>query len=182
MPKGVIRTDLPLTFERVRQLVDYDQSGPLIWRVGGRGHRIGKRAGAVCGPYRQIMLDGVNYREHRVAWLWMTGRWPRCLIDHIDGDGLNNAWSNLREANHQQNAQNKRLSSRNNSGMVGVCKTLTGHWQAHITLDGKTKSLGKFRCFDDAVAIRCEAARHHFGRFAADVRRYAGQEADDAAE
>lgn len=173
MSSGVIRTDLPLTAERARQLVDYDpgNDGPLTWRVGGRGHRKGKRAGARCGPYRQIMLDGTNYREHRVIWLWMTGKWPEKLIDHKDGNGLNNAWENLREATHQQNAFNKRPSSRNTSGIVGVSPA-GDKWQADIGINGRIIHLGQFECKADAAAERCRAERHYFGDFASQARRY----------
>jgi len=179
--RGVLRkaADLPLTAERAREVLAYDKrTGELTWRIGGRGHRKGKRAGAVCGRYRQIMVDKINLREHRLIWLMQTGRWPSCLIDHINGDGLDNRWVNLREATHQQNGFNKRPGKRNTTGIVGVCPDkASGKLEAHITFNGRIRHLGKFECIEDAAEARCEAERHFFGDFARQAARYS-----DAAE
>jgi hypothetical protein len=127
----------------------------------------------VCGKYVQICIDGENYKAHRVIWLWMTGEWPECLVDHRDGDGLNNRWRNLRAATYAQNAWNKRPGKRNTSGYVGVCPDkASGKFEACIGIDGRTVHLGKFECITDAVAIRCEAERHYFGDFARQAKRY----------
>ncbi|MCP4314773.1 MAG: HNH endonuclease [Hyphomicrobiales bacterium] len=174
MTIGIIRKDLPLTVDRARELLKYDRTaGGLFWRVGGPGHRKGKRAGAVCGLYRQIMLDCVNYREHRIIWLMQTGSWPPALVDHRDGNGLNNAWDNLRQATYSQNAFNRRPGKRNTTGHVGVCPDkASGKFEAHITINGRIHHLGKFECVADAVAIRCEAEKHYFGGFARQAVRY----------
>ncbi|MCP4408507.1 MAG: HNH endonuclease [Gammaproteobacteria bacterium] len=176
----MIRKDLPLTAARARQLLKYDPAtGALTWRVGGRDQGKGKRAGAVCGRYGQIMLDSVNYRTHRVIWLMQTGSWPCALVDHRDGDGLNNAWDNLRQATYSQNAFNRRLGKRNTTGAVGVCPDkASGKFEAHITISGRIRHLGKYNCVADAAAVRCEAERHYFGAFASDAARYSA----DAAE
>lgn len=49
---------------------------------------------------------GFQYLAHRLAWFYMTGKWPKEEIDHINGNGSDNRWCNLREATHSQNAQN----------------------------------------------------------------------------
>lgn len=155
-------------------MLRYDpETGHLIWRIGGRGHRKGKRSGAVCGRYRQIMLDNVNYREHRVCWLIQTGKWPQHFVDHENGDGLDNRWSNLREATPQQNGFNRRPGKASTTGVVGVSPNkASGKYEAHITINGRMRHLGKFECIEDAAAVRCEAEKHYFGDFARQAARY----------
>jgi hypothetical protein len=70
--------------------------------------RAGDLAGGkpVEGRYRVITIDGVNYPAHRLAWLYVTGRWPHPEIDHIDGDRTNNRFANLREVTHSENMRN----------------------------------------------------------------------------
>ncbi len=177
MSFGQIRpgSELPLTHERVREVLDYNpETGKLTWKKGVRGRKPGRRAGATCGKYRQICIDGINLKEHRLIWFWMNGKWPECLVDHRDSDGLNNRWRNLRAATYSQNNRNRKLSSRNSSGHVGVFPDrCSGKWGAFIGLDGRTKNLGRFECIEDAVAARCSAERHHFGSFARQASRHA---------
>ncbi|MCP4408796.1 MAG: HNH endonuclease [Gammaproteobacteria bacterium] len=179
MTIGIIRKTLPLSVDRARQLLKYDKAtGALYWRVKGRGTGIGKRAGAVCGNYRQICVDGVNLKEHRLIWFIVTGDWPECLVDHRDGDGLNNAWDNLRQATYAENAMNRRPGKRNRSGHTGVFwNRHRERWSAEICRDGRNYRIGCFETKGAAIKARCDAARHHFGSFAADVERYS-----DAAE
>ncbi len=174
MTKGIIRKNLPLTVDRARELLKYDRTaGGLFWRVKGRGKGIGNRASAVCGNYRQICVDGLNIKEHRLIWFIVTGSWPADLVDHQNGVGTDNRWSNLRPATYRQNAHNRRPGKRSKTGRIGVCQDqATGKWMAHIGVNGKSLTLGRFRCFDDAVSVRCEAERHHFGSFATDAARY----------
>ncbi len=169
---------LPLTAARARQMLAYNtKTGVLKWRIGGRGHRKGKRAGAVCGDYRKIMLDTVNYCEHRVIWLMQKGKWPACLVDHRNGNGLDNRWTNLREASHAENGQNKRASRASKSGIRGVSWT-NNKWQADIGLNGKIIHLGRFDCVEAATAARCEAEKHYFGDFARQAERYPANAAE----
>ncbi|WP_428999737.1 HNH endonuclease signature motif containing protein [Stenotrophomonas maltophilia] len=52
------------------------------------------------------------YRQHRLAWLYMTGQWPSGEIDHINHDRSDNRWHNLRDVSHQANQQNRAGASK----------------------------------------------------------------------
>jgi hypothetical protein len=101
-----------LTAERLRELLDYDpETGRFIWR---KDHPTAKhiKAGSVAGTkngrgYWVIGVAGAKYVAHRLAWLYVTGEWPAHLVDHENGDRLDNRFANLREATDSQNNFNR---------------------------------------------------------------------------
>ena len=133
---------MTLTAERVRAALRYSPIvGVFEWRQSGRRIRAGGLAGAVVRPsgYVRIVLDGIPYPAHRLAWLYMTGEWPADEVDHIDGDRSNNAWKNLRQATQTTNSWNKRNSQKPSLGAKGVSFLKgTGRWQARVVKNGET--------------------------------------------
>jgi hypothetical protein len=131
---------------------------------------VGKVAGcANGGGYLQININDRPYQAHRLAWLWMTGEWPKEQIDHRDGDPSNNRWLNLREATQFQNMANSRKRSTNSSGVKGVhWNCVARKWHAGITKDGCHRFLGSFDedKLDEAAAAYANAAYELHGEFA----------------
>jgi hypothetical protein len=165
-----------ITADRLRELVSYDQTtGNFTWKATRRGCRPGDPVGTVLPTrqtwrsYRQVMLDRRGYLGHRLAWLYMTGEWPAqgMDIDHINGDGLDNRWSNLRLSTRAENIRNSRAPSSNTSGFKGVSRSKRSRrWQAHIKVDGRSKHLGCFDTPEEAHAAYAVAAVDHYGPFA----------------
>lgn len=87
------------------------------------------------------------------------------IVDHINGDGLDNRMANLREATMAQNNANRRLSSRNTSGFKGVCR-YGRQWRASIVHAGRKHHLGTFRDPLPAAHAYDAAAVDLFGEFA----------------
>lgn len=101
-----------------------------------------------CGYIRFTVL-GKKYRAHRLAWFYMTGKWPRREIDHKNGVRSDNRWINLREADRSLNMQNRRGPNlTNGTGFLGVSKHGT-KFGASIKINGKQKFLG---CFEKPSA------------------------------
>lgn len=124
-----------------------------------------KSAGCLSSDgYRQIRIGGRSFRAARLAWLYMTGSWPTDLVDHIDGNQLNDCWINLREATQVSNGWNRKLNVRNKSGYPGVAKTSSGKWRATIRRHGEHYNLGLFDSFNDAKTIRIAAELIFGGR------------------
>jgi len=88
------------------------------------------------------------------------------MIDHIDGNGLNNRRSNLRFATASQNACNSKRRNTNTSKFKGVCwSKAAGKWMAQIVVEGKNKYLGLFITPDDAHTAYEVASREIHGSF-----------------
>lgn len=156
-----------LTAEQVRSLLSYDPAtGVLMW-IGGRANqRIGKKAGyCFRSGYVGVCIDGTSYLAHRLAWLYMHGRWPVDQIDHINGNGYDNRLINLREATRGLNTANSVTIGKNR--LKGTSLARSGRWQARIK-KGSPIHLGTFDTEKEAHAAYVKAAKRLFGEFACD--------------
>jgi hypothetical protein len=90
----------------------------------------------------------------------MTGDWPSMTIDHINGNRLDNRWSNLRHISKAENCQNRQSSIKDKQmgAPIGVHfdkkKRL---WRADITVNYKQKFLGYSRSENDAMSLYLNA-------------------------
>lgn len=155
-----------LSADRLRQVLSYDKAtGLFTWLVSSGRCAKGTRAGSVMGNgYRRIKIDGVDYLEHRLAWLFVTGAWPKDEVDHDNTVRHDNRWSNLREATSSQNKMNSRARGR--LGVKGVSVHTNGLYQAQIKIGGRTTPLGFYESVEEAHAAYVKAANDNFGEFA----------------
>ncbi len=161
-----------LPVERILELFSYDpEDGLLSWRVPhGRWGRIppGPVKGSENGKgYLVIRIDGKNYLYHRVAWVCKTNRWPVDEIDHIDMNGMNNRWVNLREADHSQNMCNRKAQSNGATGVKGVSfQGSRGKYLAQVVKGGRHYFLGRYDSKDEAREVVEKATQEVHGKFA----------------
>ena len=136
-----------VTTEDLRRLLHYDPAtGHFTWKVSPGPHTpSGARASNRTRYYISIKIGHRRYLAHRLAWLYVHGRWPVKYLDHIDGNGRNNRLSNLRECSHKENHQNVKTHKDNKSGLLGVTwDKQTGRWRSRIMVDGVQVNLGRF--------------------------------------
>lgn len=89
------------------------------------------------------------------------------IVDHKDGDGLNNSKINLRICTTSQNQMNKRKPSNNTSGYKGVhFHKPSKKYLARICLNNKRIVIGFFKEPQDAARAYDQAAVKYFGEFA----------------
>lgn len=145
-----------LTQNKLKQALDYNpETGVFIWKVarGTRTDLIGSVAGTKHHKgYREIEIDSKAYMAHRLAALFMTGKFPDYQMDHINGVRDDNRWANLRNCTRQENHQNRKLDKRNKSDHTGVhwCKT-NKRFIAQIKVNQKQTVLGRFKTLQEAV-------------------------------
>lgn len=127
------------------------ESGDICWKESRKGVMSENlTAGGISvgkwTSYRIITCDGYRYKAHRLAWYLYYGIWPTGVIDHINGDGLDNRICNLRDVELSDNNKNIRKSKKNTSGVIGVSWIRSRQlWQASIQVNGKSINLGLFR-------------------------------------
>lgn len=89
------------------------------------------------------------------------------VVDHKDGNGLNNQKNNLRIATHSQNVANRRSHKNSTSKYLGVSwNSQKKLWQAAIMTNYKTTYLGCFDIETEAAEAYNEAAKTVHGEFA----------------
>lgn len=171
------RTTLVPTFEYLRSRMDYNPStGIFIWlpkpgetraAKAWNAKYAGKRAGSIAKDgYRDIRIDGIMYREHHLAWLYVYGEWPWLGIDHKDRITDHNWIDNLRVATQKENILNSSIRKDNRSGVKGVYWFKTrNRWCSRIQHNGKTNFLGYFYNIEDAAAAYAEASARLHGEF-----------------
>jgi hypothetical protein len=164
--------------ELVRELFDYDkESGIVTWKTPRtnrvkKGNAVGVRCKSNCKDYLKVGISynggHAGYKLHRVIWLFVTGEDPGLLqIDHIDGNGLNNSFANLRIANGSENLCNCERRKDNRSGFKGVgWSKQKKKWRARIAFNGRQRELGFFDTPELAHMAYAAAAAELHGDFA----------------
>ena len=89
------------------------------------------------------------------------------VVDHINGDPLDNRRENLRIVTQQENNMNLSMRKTNKSGVSGVCwDKSTNKWKAEITYKYKKINLGRFDTLEETTKARKDAEMKYFGEFA----------------
>ena len=151
-----------MNIERLKELLFYSpETGVFSHRKKRTGVPYsGMKAGCINEtrgvPYERIKVDGKAYKAHRLAWLYVNGKFPDGEIDHINGNTLDNRICNLREVSSEGNCRNRTKRADNKSGVTGV-NFQCGKWVARITHNKKKVNLGSFNNLEDAKAARLKA-------------------------
>lgn len=152
----------------VQQLFTYNaETGELCWRTSKNNVKAGDVAGSIKkNGYKYLRLGNKSYLVHRIVYLHHLGFLPK-IVDHIDGNPLNNRIENLRGATQAQNMRNVRVHVDNPLGLKGVSWDAgSNKYRAQIYINKKQKYLGVFTCPVDAAQAYNLAAETWFNQFA----------------
>lgn len=131
---------------------DYDWLNQWKWYAATNGH--GNRYAVRGGDNEKITMHGT---------LLNLPRSHKKLVDHINGNGLDNRRCNLRICVPSENSKNRKSSVSGTSRFLGVswCKR-TKKWMASIQIQGKSLFLGRF-IFEELAALAYDLAalRYH---------------------
>lgn len=156
---------------RYRTLIDaedYERVTRLSWSP--------KRAGLSIYAYA-TSLYGIP-KHHQRLHAFIIKAEPGQIVDHINGDTLDNRKANLRIVTAAENARNARRATSvgKSSKFKGVSlDKRSGRWLASIRSNGTMKRLGLFDAETEAAMAYDTAAKQMFGEFArtnADMRLY----------
>ena len=163
--------------ERINQCLEVSTESPsgLVWKYreelppGMNKRFAGKRAGCVRISdgygYWVVRIEDRLYRAHRIIYALIHGKDPLDrLVDHIDGNGLNNVEGNLRIATHVQNSCNSKKPSSNTKGFKGVFPR-KDRWRAKVTFKGKPYLFGSHATPEEAHAAYVVGSKQLHGEF-----------------
>lgn len=132
-----------------RYVVRYNPKWHLIKNVsnGSRG-------------YCKVRWHGMDFQYHRIFWViyYKQDLLSDVLIDHIDGDKLNNYIDNLRVTTHRGNQQNRKKHRFGH--LVGVSWIVRDQkWACGIHVKAKRVFLGYYASAEEAHAVYCVACK-----------------------
>lgn len=97
------------------------------------------------------------------------------VVDHINGNVLDNRRSNLRIASVKENSRNNRVSKNNISGHIGISirhnKCSPDTYRARIMVNGVEIRLGTYHTIEEADKAREAAEIKYFGEYAPSLSR-----------
>lgn len=154
-----------LTQEQLKAALHYDPLTGVFTRLTGKWR--GRVAGTINKQgYRYICFGRADlYRAARLAYLYMEGKWPDAVVDHINGIRSDDRYSNLRPATLMENQQNKKLMASNKSGASNVFyRRDRGKYSVRLRspLSGRYESFGCYETLEEAteVAAKKKAELH----------------------
>lgn len=174
------RTHL-ITYERACELFLNDpHQGHIVWSKAARKNLVGKIAGTVqrkrnrTNAYIRVSVDGVKHFVHNIITLLMTREYPPRdwdgeEVDHIDNNGLNNRWDNLRRATKEQQGLNAARPKPKRPHLPrGVSyEHFNGHhvrrckYKARLRVNGQRLFLGWHKTPEEAHAALLDAEARH---------------------
>lgn len=156
-----------ITQSYLRELFCYDpETGNFTWLIPAKGRR-SPAGGKNAIGYILITVLGKQYYAHRLAWFYMTGRWPPEHIDHINGKTDDNRFCNLREATNSQNNANRYKTAPNSTGYKGVAlDKRRGAYYAQVCMHGRSIRKGPFSTAEAAHERYLSLVEEIHGEFA----------------
>lgn len=154
---------MKLSVAEVSKLFDY-KNGVLYWNSD---RKKGQKAGWVERRHKtfyvRISYKNQRFYGHQIAFFLKKGFCPK-IIDHKNGNGLDNRIVNLREASSTDNILNSRKRENTTSKHKGII-FYRGRWLARITIKGKQINLGTFLTEKEAFQARRKATKENYSSF-----------------
>lgn len=126
-----------------------DEVRRICWVKNSRNYIIGRNPNT-----------GKNVLFHRFIYDFEN---VNNIIDHINGNTLDNRLCNLRETKQMCNTWNRIV--KNSSRIHGIEETESGKWYSHISVNGNRINLGTYENIEDAISARMDAEKLYFGEY-----------------
>jgi hypothetical protein len=174
------------------ELFYYDETSPscLYWvrdNTGVNGIVYNKKDSLVGSVDKdknvwKIVVDGKKYYIHRIVYTLHKRLDSNLVIDHLNGDSLDNRICNLEAKTQKNNSRNCKKSSANTTGVVGVSFRIknkdgkeypcfTAHYQDNRKLITKTFSVIKYGK-EEAFRLACQWRKEQIEQLNADGAGY----------
>lgn len=120
------------------------------------------------GTYKYVTTSSKKCPYTKLHRLIMDAK-ENEIVDHINHNELDNRKSNLRICTNQQNICNCNIPKNNKSGCKGVYWAKDKQkWTVQVTINNKTKYIGRYSTYEEAVEARIQATKKYYGEYAND--------------
>jgi hypothetical protein len=159
-----------LTQERLKEVLYYHpESGDFVRLVALCGRAlVGQQVGTPdAAGYLTSKIDGKTYKLHRLAFLYVLGRWPDPECDHRDMVKNNNEWSNLREASLGENRRNVGPRKGNTTGIKGIrFDRRRGTYVVDLQTNKQRHNYSGIKTLEEAIEVCAQLLVTFHGEFA----------------
>ena len=163
--------NIDLTLDELKKQLSYDHETGIFTRLIAMCNKVkvGDIAGGVQNSgYLTLRVLGKPYLAHRLAWYYFYGEIPFGVIDHINGNKLDNRICNLRVATRSENTRNSKTRVKKYTRFRGlsVRRNKKGvYWRVNIKLNKKNIYLGMFYDELEAYKVYLIKANELFGEY-----------------
>ena len=130
---------------------DFEYLSKWKWSYSSSGYAVRQNKGKLVSMHRQIIKPK-----------------KRLVVDHINGDKLDNTRKNLRICTVSQNCHNSNVHKDSRTGLKGVTfekQQVNKPWRARIMVRGEKTDLGLFKTKQGAHKAYLSAAQDKQGEF-----------------
>ena len=157
-----------ITQLELKEVLNYDQDTGIFTWLQSKSRVKAKTIAGSKQKYGHlaVKINNKNYYLHRLAWLYMYGKFPNNMIDHINGIPDDNKIKNLRDVTNTVNQHNQKNAHANScSGLLGASWNKRNKaWKAQIKHQGEVIYLGLYETAKSAHDAYIKAKRElHIG-------------------
>lgn len=118
-----------------------------------------------CLSKTGYLVATVNYKVTKMHRYLLDVSDSNVVVDHINGDALDNRLANMRLCSNSENTKNTGMKATNTSGYVGIRTTKHGRYNVRIMINRKQIHVGNYCTFSDAIIARQKAEIKYYGEF-----------------
>lgn len=134
---------------------DFERCSRVWWHVIKKGYAV-----------RGIFENGQKFEVKMHRFILGLDRYDGRIVDHANGNRLDNRKCNLRLCTKAQNGWNQGPQKTNTTGYKGVSRTPNGRYTSQIRHLGRKHHLGIYPTAEEAHEVYCLAADLLHGEFA----------------
>lgn len=144
----------------------YYKDGSLYYTGSGKGRKLFRPIGCISRAGKKTYVPSGTTAVHRIIFKMFYGTEPP-VIDHINGNNLDNRIENLREATTVTNGYNRKTNANNKLGIKNVCYKLSERkYRVIITINKKQKEIFSTKDLELAELVAQEARDKYHGQYA----------------
>lgn len=168
-PKTLAECERPEFVAKLLDLFEYDPATGYVWqRYNPKSNPHSRMTTIGRSGFGRISFYELSSASAKIVWFLHHHRWPRGQLRHRDDNKANDRIENLIETRDLPGRVDEALEwvpgalrrVRKNPSR-GVARCGADHWQAYCRVNGKQKTLGRFKTEAEALAARAAWEKGH---------------------